>query len=223
MRAALVAALVALPLLAAGCGGGDDEAGAARGVASAYLAAQGPAVCGFLDRRQLASFADGEVPGVVACRRAKQLVQGDVVADSVEARGPLRIVAVDVSGGRARVEALDRLGRSVELDLVREEGEWRVAAVPDEIAGDASAVGRRLPPTESALFDALLFGPAPGDAVALREALRLTRSWLALVERDGGLAPADREAKLRWALRLTADGSCDPCRALLRAARPRLG
>lgn len=216
-RAGVVGVVLA-GLVAAGCGG-PDEAGRATEVARAYLRAEGPAVCGYLSARQLRAFAGGDTPGIEACRKAKQLQQGDTVADSVESRGPVDIAGAVVDGDAARVEAIDRLGRSVELDLVREDGSWRVDRDPDEIAGDPSLVGVRLSATEGALFDALLFGPAPGDAPALRAALSVTRSWVRLVEADDGLSDALRRRKVAWAIRLTDDGSCDPCRALLVAAR----
>jgi hypothetical protein len=216
------AAIGAAALVAAGCGG-PDEAGRAAGVARAYLRAEGPAVCGYLSARQLTAFARGDTPGIEGCREAKQLHQGDTVAVSVEARGPVDIAGVSLDGDTGRIEGIDRQGRSVELDLVREDGAWRVDRDPDEIAGDASLVGARLSPTEGALFDALLFGPAPGDAPALRAALGVTRSWTRLVEADADLSPALRRRKLAWAIRLTDDGSCDPCRAVLVAARRSVG
>lgn len=215
--------LACVVLVTTGCGGGGDEAARAATVARAYLAAEGPAVCGFLSARELAAFASDDAPGIEACRNAKRLQQGDTVADAVESRGDTRLAGVVVDGGGARAEALDAMGRSVEIDLVREGDEWRVDADPDEVADDAALVGSRISATESALFDALLFGPAPGDDAALAAALRLTRGYVRLVAEDGALAASDRARKLGWALRLTADGSCDPCRAILARARVAAG
>lgn len=221
-RAAAVGVLLAaLVSFSAGCGGegeGDETARAAA-VARAYLDAEGPAVCGFLSAGQLAAYASGETPGIEACRQAKQLRQGDTVADAVESHGETQLAGVVVDGDAARAEALDPQGRSVEVDLVREDGAWRVDADPDEIADDDGLVGSRISATETALFGALLFGPAPGDDPALAAALRLTRGYARLVAADGALDAGDRARKLAWALRLTADGSCDPCRTILLRAR----
>jgi len=153
-------------------------------------------VCGFLSDRQLAAFAGEGQTGMSGCRRAKQLEQGDAVADAVETKGDVTIAFVHVNGEAALVEALDALGRSVELDLVAEDGEWRVDADPDEIAGAEEMVGQRLPPTEQALFEALLFGPADGDAPALAAATRLARRYVSMIEADDRFSVEARRRKL---------------------------
>lgn len=219
----MTASLAVAALAAAGCGGDSGSAAEAEAAARSYLRAEGPAVCGFLSSGELAEYArGGGEPAIAACREAKRLQQGDTLAESVEARGPVTMVYAQVDGAIARVEGIGRQGRSVELDLVREDGEWRVDADPDEIAGDASLVGVRLAPTEEALFGALLFGPVRGDDAALAAAKDVTARYIELVAGDEHLGEAVKRRKLAWATRLTEDGSCDPCRSALLSAQERV-
>lgn len=210
--------------MTAGCGGSGD-APAAKTAAAGYLSAQGPELCAYLSRDVLASYAgggDGDTP-LAACRAANRVGLGDGdTADVVEHVEAPEIAFVEIEGSRALVHAV--LGvRSVELELVREGGGWLVSVDDESIREDGTLVGVRFSATEQAVFNALLFGPNDGDTAALRRVEALTRSYVALVRMERRLARGVLRAKLRWAIGLTADGSCDSCGAILRGALAGLG
>lgn len=222
--ARLPAALLSAAVAVAGCGG-SGERRATEAAASAYLSAQGPELCAYLGRDLLASYAgggSGDTP-LAACRAANRVGLGDGdAADVVEHAEAPEIAFVETEGSRAHVHAV--LGvRSVELELVREGGSWLVSVDDEAIREDATLVGVRFSPTEEAVFNALLFGPNDGDRAALRRVEALTRSYVALVRSERRLARRVLRAKLRWAIGLTADGSCDSCAAILRSALADLG
>jgi hypothetical protein len=223
-RVVVSAALLAsAALTGAGCGGPSDAI-AAKTAAAGYLSADGPELCAYLGRDLLASYAGagGETP-LAACRAASRITLGDGdTADVVEHVEAPEIASVEVDGNRAFVHGL-RGPRSVELELVREGGSWLVAVDDEAVRDDETLVGVRFSPTEEAVFNALLFGPNDGDTVALRRVEALTRSYVALVRSERALDLGVKRAKLRWAIGLTADGSCDSCAAILRRALADLG
>ena len=128
-----VAALAALAVAVAGCGGSDDETGAVRAAVRAYLdafvAGNGARTCSLMTPRTQAEFVKGARPLARTddCARAVIAVRRAAGTRAIDAMRDARISNVKVDGLTATAVLTASSGQSI-ATLAKERGRWRVSS-----------------------------------------------------------------------------------------------
>jgi hypothetical protein len=126
-----LAPLVAVLCLAAGCGGGNDEAGVKNAVNRLYAGfAERDAgkVCGSLTKaqqREVAKGASGQGVAPGSCRQVMGFALGFIGSTLKDAK-QAKVTKVKVDGDKARATVVFK-GKSGVLGVTKEDGDWKVS------------------------------------------------------------------------------------------------